>query len=211
MIMMKKIGTVHIAYGAALILAAATGAMAIQPSDAHAKAKTVKAKPTKAVPTTPRVALATTTTAAVKPAATGGVTLNSTAMIERVSLDAKGVSKTVLKTPSQAVVVPGDKVIFTISYANLGREPASGFRATNPMPAAVHFFSVNEEWAEVSVDGGQLWGKLDALTVPVAASPTMPASTRGATAEDVTHVRWVFATPIAPGAKGSVSYRGVVK
>jgi uncharacterized repeat protein (TIGR01451 family) len=206
MIMMKKIGTVHIAYGAALILAAATGAIAAHPSDAHAKAKQ-----TKAVPAKPRVALATTTTAAAKPAAKAGVTLSSTAMIERVSLDAKGVSKTVLKTPSQAVVVPGDKVVFTISYANMGSEPANGFRATNPMPAAVQFSSVNEDWAEVSVDGGQLWGKLDALTVPVAATATAPASTRGATAEDVTHVRWVFATPIAPGAKGSVSYRGVVK
>jgi hypothetical protein len=27
----------------------------------------------------------------------------------------------------------------------------------------------------------------------------------------VTHVRWVFATPIAPGATGTVSYRGIIK
>jgi uncharacterized repeat protein (TIGR01451 family) len=207
--MRQKFWTVQTAYGAALILAAATGAIMAQPSNAHAKA--VKAT-VRAAPAKPRVAMATTTTAAVaKPAAKAGVTLSSTAMIERVILDAKGVQQTVLKSPSQAVVVPGDKVIFTINYANMGSEPANGFRATNPMPSAVQFSSANEEWAEVSVDGGQSWGKLAALSVSVAATPTAPATTRAATTEDVTHVRWVFTNPIAPGVKGSVSYRGVVK
>jgi hypothetical protein len=29
--------------------------------------------------------------------------------------------------------------------------------------------------------------------------------------QDVTHVRWIFADAIAPGATRTVSYRGVVK
>jgi uncharacterized repeat protein (TIGR01451 family) len=204
--MAKKFLSAHTLYGAALILAAATGSIAGLASHAHAKAA-----PAKAAPAPKRVASANTAAAVAKPAAKVGVTLTSAAMIERVTVDAKGVQKTVLKSPSQSVVVPGDKVIFTLSYANLGSEPAAGFRATNPMPGAVHFSSAAEDWAEVSVDGGQVWGKLDALKVAVAATPTTPASTRAATAEDVTHVRWIFAQPIAPGAKGSVSYRGVVK
>ncbi len=203
--MSKKFWTVQIAYGAALIMAAATGSVVGMAGQAHAKAAPAKAAPK------PRIAAANAAAAVAKPPVKGGVTLTSSAMIERVIADAKGGQKTVLKSPTQSVVVPGDKVMFTLNYANLGSEPAAGFRATNPMPNAVQFSAASEDWAEVSVDGGQAWGKLDTLKVNVAGTATTPATTRAATPEDVTHVRWVFAQPIAPGAKGSVSYRGVVK
>lgn len=139
-----------------------------------------------------------------------GVTLSSEAMIERVEVDANGREKPVLKSPKDVIIVPGDRVIFTLTYANKGSLPASGFRATNPMPGPVQFVGVSEEWAEVSVDGGKTWGKLASLTVP--ASPEVGrTSARPATEEDVTHVRWVFQNPIAPGGQGSISYRGVIK
>jgi hypothetical protein len=117
-------------------------------------------------------------------------------------------------------------VVFSLKYENISAEPAAAFRATNPMPGPIQFISAAEDWAEVSVDGGKSWGKLEALkvteTVTKAAvvdaatgKETAPATseaiTRAADKSDVTHVRWVFAKPIAPGAKGSLSYRGVVK
>jgi uncharacterized repeat protein (TIGR01451 family) len=145
-----------------------------------------------------------------------GVKLTSTASIERVETDSQGATKTVLKSPSQVAIVPGDKVVFTLDYLNEGQDPASGFRATNPMPGAIQFVSVSEDWAEVSVDGGASWGKLSALTLidnsasNAAEAATLPAP-RAATAADVTHVRWVFADAIAPGKKGTLSYVGVVK
>jgi hypothetical protein len=145
-----------------------------------------------------------------------GVKLTSTASIERVETDSQGATKTVLKSPSQVAIVPGDKVVFMLDYLNEGQDPASGFRATNPMPGAIQFVSVSEDWAEVSVDGGANWGKLSALTVTdkPASNVTVEAATsapRAATAADVTHVRWVFAEAIAPGKKGTLSYVGVVK
>jgi uncharacterized repeat protein (TIGR01451 family) len=140
-----------------------------------------------------------------------GVTLASNAMIERVETDAAGREKTVLKSPKDVIIVPGDRVVFTLTYANKGALPASGFRATNPMPGAVHFVAAAEDWAEVSVDGGKSWGQLSALKVPVKTADGQGETMRSATAEDVTHVRWVFANAIAPGSEGSVSYRGVIK
>ncbi len=198
---MKRYFTMKTAYAAALMLAAASGSMIAMAGQAQAQtAPTAKAK--------------------------AAVTLSSKAMIERVETDANGAQKTVLKTPSDVIVVPGDKVIFTLSYVNQSAEPAASFRATNPMPGPIQFLSAAEEWAVVSVDGGKIWGKLAALTVverteeaaltdPETGEITQDAVSteeqRAARAEDVTHVRWAFADDIAPGASGSVSYRGLVK
>ena len=102
------------------------------------------------------VALPTPTQAAAL-LASNSVVLTSEAMVERSETDAAGKEKLVLKKPSDVIVVPGDRIIFTLRYVNNGAEPASGFRATNPMPAPVQFVSVAEDWAEVSVDGGKSW------------------------------------------------------
>lgn len=139
------------------------------------------------------------------------VVLTSEAMIERTEVDANGKESQTLKQPKDVIVVPGDRVIFTLRYVNKGAEPATGFRATNPMPGPVQFVSVAEDWAEVSVNGGANWGKLANLKVAAKASEGSVATLRPATAEDVTHVRWVFTAPIPPGAEGSVSFRGLIK
>ncbi len=139
------------------------------------------------------------------------VSIVSEAQIERTEIGKDGKELIVRKKPNEVVVVPGDKVVFTLSYANNGTTPAAGFRATNPMPAPVQFLAAMEDWAEVSVDGGKNWGKLSTLSVPVKADASRTDSVRPASVEDVTHVRWVFGSAIAPGAKGTVSYRGVIK
>lgn len=144
-------------------------------------------------------------------AASNSVVLSSEAFIERVEAGADGKERAVLKQPKDVIVVPGDKVVFTLRYANKGAEPAAGFRATNPMPGPVQFVSVAEEWAEVSIDKGATWGQLSDMKVIVKGVDGAPDSMRAAGPEDVTHVRWVFSKPIAPGTEGTVSYRGLVK
>ena len=139
------------------------------------------------------------------------VNLSSEVKIERTQLDALGKETTTLHEPKDVVVVPGDRIVFTLNVVNSGTAAASGFRATNPIPAAVAFVAVTEEWAEVSVDGGTNWGKLAAMTVKEKSAETGVETTRAATAADVTHVRWIFSNASAAGAKTAVSYRGVVK
>lgn len=139
------------------------------------------------------------------------VALTSDVKIERVTVDAAGKEQVTLHTPKSVVVVPGDKVLFTLEVVNNGAEPASGFRATNPIPAAVKFTSVAEDWADVSVDGGTTWGKLAQLKVKAKNAEGTAEIERNAEAQDVTHVRWVFADAIAPGAKRAISYRGEVR
>ena len=157
------------------------------------------------------LAMTTDARAQAATAAKSPVNLSSDVKIERTELDATGKEKTVLRDPKDVIVVPGDRVLFTLNVSNSGSEPASGFRAINPIPGPVTFIAVAEDWAEVSVDNGISWGKLSAMSVKAKAADTGVETARAAVAEDVTHVRWVFADVIAPGAKNSVSYRGVVK
>lgn len=139
------------------------------------------------------------------------VTLRSDVKIERTERDASGNVTTKLLTPKEVAVVPGDNIVFTLLVNNATAQPAVGFKATNPMPAAVSFASVTEDWAEVSVDGGKNWGKLANLKVKASDATGTAGVDRAAMPQDVTHVRWIFADAIAPGATRTVSYRGVVK
>jgi len=131
------------------------------------------------------------------------VSLASQVFVEKTVKDAKGEAKIVRETP--AVVTPGDRLVFVLSYNNKGAVPATGFTVTNPVPAAVSFAAA-EGSAQVSVDGGKSWGQLAALKVKAA-----DGTSRAAAPADVTHIRWAFAQPIPAGAGGQLTFRGTVK
>lgn len=103
------------------------------------------------------------------------------------------------------VVVPGDQLLFAVSYRNTGAAAVEGFVLTNPLPAGVMLAPEGADKLEVSVDGGKTWGKLAALKVTEAAT-----GSRAALASDVTHVRWALA-PLAPGSSGSITFNAIVR
>lgn len=179
---MQVLRKMDLVYAAALAGAACIGSLAAYASPAHAQAATA-----------------------------ARVLLTSDALIERIEVGDNGQEKSSLKKPSDVIVTPGDRVVFTLKYKNQGALPATGFRATNPMPGPVQFIAVVEDWAEVSVDGGKNWGKLANLTVQAKSADGLTDIARAAAVEDVTHVRWVFPNAIPPGGEGTLSYRGVVK
>ena len=167
-------------------------------------------------------------------AARKAVEIKSNVMLERVETDDNGAETIELVNPAAdgVVVVPGDGLLVTLTYTNTGADSAENFRAVNPINKAIRVTSISEDWAEVSVDGGTTWGKLETLTVmdsvpepdasasdtvadevsgDVTAPETLPASPRAAQMSDITHIRWTFADPIPAGASGNVSFRGVVK
>ena len=132
------------------------------------------------------------------------VSLSSQVFVERTRKDSGGAAKIVREKPD--VVTPGDRLVFVLSYKNQTAQPATGFTVTNPIPDAVSFSNSDAPGAVLSVDGGKSWGQLESLKV---AQPD--GTSRPAAAADVTHIRWTFVQPIAAGAGGTVSFRGLVK
>ena len=111
-------------------------------------------------------------------------------------------------------------MLFVNAYRNTGQNAVTGFVVNNPVHAAVALTEVVEDWALVSVDGGKNFGKLSELTVTETVATATEESgetaapvqtSRPAVASDVTHIRWVLTSPIAPGASGELRFRGIVK
>ncbi|MEH6717166.1 hypothetical protein [Parasphingorhabdus flavimaris] len=173
--------------------------------------------------TVSQVAHATPLSASAQAAATdprADVKIDSTIMVERSETSASGETVTKLLDPATVKVIPGDKLLFVNAYRNTGQNAVTGFVVNNPVHAAVALTEVVEDWALVSVDGGKNFGKLSELTVTetvatgteeTGETATPAQTTRPAVASDVTHIRWVLASPIAPGASGELRFRGIVK
>ncbi len=134
------------------------------------------------------------------------VKIDSSIRVERTEISATGESVTTLHDPASVKIIPGDRLLFTNSYSNLGQNAVTGFVVNNPVHSAVSFVEALEDWALVSVDGGQNYGKLVELSVADATGDMRPAGTA-----DVTHIRWVLPSPIASGASGELRFRGTVK
>lgn len=135
-------------------------------------------------------------------AAPQAVQLVSSAQVEK-HVVTNGRDEVVLRKPDN--VLPGDRIVFETNYRNTGAVAATRFVVTNPLPSAVAWTGDSSTGASVSVDGGKTYGALGGLTVK-----GTDGRARAAAAADVTHIRWTLAS-IAPGAAGSVKYRGVVR
>lgn len=110
------------------------------------------------------------------------------------------------KLAPAATVTPGDRLVYVVTYRNGGRQPATDFVVTNPIPIHVAFAGEETAGAEMSVDGGKSWGALTALRITNA-----NGTTRAARREDVTHLRWRIAQPIAAGGGGQVTFKARLK
>ena len=107
-------------------------------------------------------------------------------------------------------IVPGDEVVYTITYQNKGTQPADNVVVSDPIPKEVAYrdgtaFGPGSE-IEFSVDEGKTWGKPEALKVKGA-----DGKPRTATGSDYTHVRWTLLGKVAPGQQGFVRFRAVIR
>ena len=104
------------------------------------------------------------------------------------------------------VVIPGDRLRYSLRMENRTAEPAAGLSFVNPIPCDIRFVGTDDlDGFAVSVDGGHVFGQLDELRVAFPGTAPRPA-----TREDVTHVQWTLAEPLAAGAAKSVTFFGAV-
>ena len=147
--------------------------------------------------------LALAAPAAANAAGAEAVQLTTKILVEHVRKAADGKPTKVVEEAKR--VVPGEALVFTFSYRNVGAKPATGFVITDPLPANVAFAGGETAGAVYSVDGGKSWGPLAALRVPNGKGGVRPA-----TSADVNGIRWSFPA-IPPGGSGQVIFRGLVK
>lgn len=131
------------------------------------------------------------------------VSLSGDVKAVETSVDDAGNETTQLVEPT--VIVPGDRLIFGTDYANDGAEAVENFVVTNPLPSAVRLAPDADAELTVSVDGGETWGVLSALTFTAE-----DGTSRSAVHADVTHVRWTLAS-IAPGESGRLEYPAIIR
>ncbi|HEY5915667.1 MAG TPA: hypothetical protein VJA21_34205, partial [Verrucomicrobiae bacterium] len=138
------------------------------------------------------------------------VELTTLAEVEVAEMNAQGEKVMKRKEAALAKVVPGDIVIFTTTYRNTGKQPATNVVITNPVPG--HMVCVDKSVEgknariDYSVDNGKTYGAPEKLTITDSQRRVRPAL-----AEDYTVIRWVLTRPLAPGGTGTVSFRARVK
>lgn len=139
----------------------------------------------------------------------GSIELKSLAEVEVVQTDAAG-KKTVSRVDAAtAKVVPGDVVVFTTEYRNIGSKPTESVVITNPVPEHVVYVDKSAVGRgariDFSVDGGKGYATAGKLVV------TEAGKKRKAGAQDYTHIRWTLTKPVPPGGKGNVSFKAKIK
>lgn len=126
---------------------------------------------------------------------------------EVVTASADG-KETVKRVPADKVT-PGETIVYSIRYKNDGADPAADIILVMPVPKEVAYVegSVTGEETAVafSADGGKTYVARGRLTVEE------NGSTRAARGDEITHIRWTLAEPVAPDGSGEVSYKALLK
>lgn len=106
-------------------------------------------------------------------------------------------------------VVPGEKVVYTITFRNVGEAAAGNVVITNPISESLSYVAGSASngtmRVEFSVDGGKTFATAGELRI------VDNGVERPATTNDYTHVRWVLKSKLEVGAEGSASFAAVLE
>jgi len=137
----------------------------------------------------------------------GNLNVITTVQKQEVIVNADGEKETKL-VPAETVI-PGESVVYTITFQNISDEPAESVVITNPIAETLTYVdgSAFGPGTEIlfSIDGGQSFAEREALTVDE------DGETRPAEPKDFTHVRWVMQQDLAAGAQGMARFTAVLK
>jgi uncharacterized repeat protein (TIGR01451 family) len=137
-------------------------------------------------------------------------TLELSIVVEKVVETDQGDGATKTDLVPVEVALPGDEVVYTVTFSNVSTQPADNVRITNPIPSEMRYLA-NTAFGPgsnvlYSVDGGLTYGAPKELAVTAD-----DGSRRAADASDYTHIRWVLNAPLDAGAKGFARFRAVVR
>jgi uncharacterized repeat protein (TIGR01451 family) len=134
----------------------------------------------------------------------GQVVLESLIQREIEVVNADGEKE--IKLVEAGNAIPGDELIFTVTYTNQGTEPAENVVLVNPVPEHTQYIdgSAGGENTAItfSVDGGGSYDLPENLMVT-----GEDGKSRTAQAREYTHLRWVRTGDLPPAEGGKVFFR----
>ncbi|MEL6567854.1 MAG: hypothetical protein AAFQ22_05505 [Pseudomonadota bacterium] len=135
--------------------------------------------------------------------------LTAVQTVQKVVETVDDTGATVEQLVEATAVAPGDTVVYALSYSNTGEEAAEGVKLTMPVPEQVILLEGYEKTlgtvVSYSADGGETFVAREDLMVGDSDAQNP------ATAEDITHMQWVFEAGIPAGEEGQVSFRGLLR
>ncbi len=133
--------------------------------------------------------------------------LTASQIVEREVIVHNADGTQTVKREAADKVTPGDKVIYSLNYFNDEEAPAENIVLVMPIPTEVTYLDGSADTSGTtttfSVDDGKTFAGRDDLRVVQA-----NGNERSARSEDITHIRWVINTPVAPETGGTLSFSG---
>jgi len=106
--------------------------------------------------------------------------------------------------------VPGEEIVFIVTYLNKGKLPAENIVLTNPVPREMIYVggSAGGETTVIifSVDGGDTYDMPEKLFVVDENGERVQAKP-----EDYTHIRWRLTESLEPEGEGVVRFKAMLK
>jgi uncharacterized repeat protein (TIGR01451 family) len=135
----------------------------------------------------------------------GCIVLKSVAEQEKEVVNAKG-EKT-KQLVAAAKIVPGMEVVWTITASNVCKVPSEKVTINNPVPEHMNYVADSAFGA-----GSDITYSLDGQTfgAPTQLSVAENGAKRQARADEYRHIRWVFRSPLQPGASAVARFRAVL-
>ncbi len=136
------------------------------------------------------------------------VSMTTVAEKEEAYTDGQGIERT--RLVPVATVIPGDRIVYTITFANKGEEVADNINVVDPIPEQMRFIAGSAfgpgTKITFSADGGKTFGLPGDITV-VDDTGRM----RSASPADYTHIRWKFLSPLKPGTQAYAQFKAELK
>lgn len=137
----------------------------------------------------------------------GHLNVTTTVQKQEVTVNDSGEAETRLVAAD--TVVPGESVVYTITFQNISDEPAANVVITNPISEDLTYVDGSAfgpgTVIQFSTDGGQNFAAADELTV------IDDGVSRPAGPDDFTHIRWVMQNELAVGTQGTARFTAVLK
>lgn len=138
----------------------------------------------------------------------GKIVLTNKVLKQVIKKDKKG--NTTYDYIEPGTALPGDVMMYTITFENIGNEPATGIVINDPVPnnSKYRIDSATGKNTKItfSIDGGKNFGNPDDLVVKDKNGKEWKAKP-----ETYTHIRWVYNKSLTPGKKAEVSFKTQVK